>query len=225
MWVEKFKIRQLEDKSARHPPCEDVSWKVYILLFATSVNSHPPCEDVSWKAIGTNELQIRISHPPCEDVSWKTRCLKLNLKMQVILLVRMWVEKNPAELDYQDWVVILLVRMWVEKSLQSLGGKHPMSSSLWGCELKICPFAEFSKSLGHPPCEDVSWKAYILYQAFHKHVILLVRMWVEKSLSIWETIYRIRHPPCEDVSWKTLIWLSRSERKVILLVRMWVEKT
>ena len=54
-------------------------------------------------------------HPPCEDVSWKTRYrLSANWRQ-----------------------VILLVRMWVEKAISQEVAQITSSSSLWGCELKI----------------------------------------------------------------------------------------
>ena len=100
-----------------------------------------------------------LRHPPCEDVSWKKRQSHWWMHWIVILLVRMWVEK-------QEWFdvpcavnVILLVRMWVENSIRSI---PPVSivvillvrmwvekkvRKLWICTTNC-----------HPPCEDVSWK-------------------------------------------------------------------
>ena len=97
----------------------------------------------------------------------------------------------------------------------------------------------------HPPCEDVSWKIMQSWRLWKMVVILLVRMWVEKSLldrwllsgkrhppcedvswkthTIIRTIFCQSHPPCEDVSWKVIHWYHLSLIKVILLVRMWVE--
>ena len=99
-----------------------------------------------------------------------------------------------------------------------------MSSSLWGCELKNHAICQQIYYLCHPPCEDVSWKAGVgqRYYEGERHppcedvswkmrkekkqlpdiVILHVRMWVEKDLTL----------------------IQYSGAKVILLVRMWVEK-
>ena len=141
------------------------------------------------------------------------------------------------------------------------------SSSLWGCELKSLSFQFHAYNQCHPPCEDVSWKlilefniennsssslwgcelknAMISVELFVSHVILLVRMWVEKSWGVtfkiywnvillvrmwvekthlsWHRLNRLCHPPCEDVSWKINDWRYKDVGYVILLVRMWVE--
>ena len=100
---------------------------------------------------------------------------------KVILLVRMWVEKQGITSPYKPRDVILLVRMWVEKLTGGI---------IW------------ATSYRHPPCEDVSWKIHESIRCRGYVVILLVRMWVEKY-----TWYCIIH-----------------HLLVILLVRMWVEK-
>ncbi len=119
-------------------------------------------------------------HPPCEDVSWKTEDSK-------------WTRSE---------IVILLVRMWVENFAVLQCSEVSPSSSLWGCELKINGAKSVAGSNRHPPCEDVSWKAYKTQPRKAEAVILLVRMWVEKSVLL-------------------LHWWYPA---VILLVRMWVEK-
>ena len=140
---------------------------------------HPPCEDVSWKDEFTVGKVEKVGHPPCEDVSWK-------------------IDGYWYELD-ED--VILLVRMWVEKLYCRSNGYNKGSSSLWGCELKTACSSRQWIPLRHPPCEDVSWKiAGELSDSLGK-VILLVRMWVEKTKNIRQQYIAI----------------------VILLVRMWVE--
>ena len=70
MWVEK-QSGHLEALHSRHPPCEDVSWKVVLVYLCYAI----------------------FSHPPCEDVSWKIRSIKYWQRCSVILHVRMWVEK------------------------------------------------------------------------------------------------------------------------------------
>ena len=76
-------------------------------------------------------------HPPCEDVSWK-----------------------GCECEYcDDENVILLVRMWVEKMagwfLFPLSIRHPPCEDVsW--KINWCAFPRGGAC--HPPCEDVSWK-------------------------------------------------------------------
>ena len=122
----------------------------------------------------------------------------------------------------------------------------PLSSSLWGCELKY-DFFGLSHSWNavillvrmwvemplllqvhvhlqrHPPCEDVSWNM----------IFLACPIPGMPSSSLWgcELKFFIRHvltcfqchPPCEDVSWNTLSISTSCWFCVILLVRMWVE--
>ena len=156
------------------------------------------------------------------------------MPVQVILLVRMWVEKPDEKTNTKARWVILLVRMWVEKAIVSLLGGDGKSSSLWGCELKNRIRIRTQRLNCHPPCEDVSWKIHKNIIRKKWGVILLVRMWVEKTPSstdnaqrvvillvrMWvekHTLFRLsplsrRHPPCEDVSWKSrnstrsLVW-------------------
>ena len=142
--------------------------------------SHPPCEDVSWKDEFTVGKVEKVGHPPCEDVSWKIDGYWYELDEDVILLVRMWVEKLDLVYSFCVSIVILLVRMWVEKSIRSTTLILKRSSSLWGCELKTfaCLFSTVRHR--HPPCEDVSWKIVMSDELLSHLVILLVRMWVEK---------------------------------------------
>ena len=159
----------------------------------------------------------------------------------------MWVENDRTVLCYRIIIVILLVRMWVEKLYCRSNGYNKGSSSLWGCELKTACSSRQWIPLRHPPCEDVSWKiAGELSDSLGK-VILLVRMWVEKTKNIRQQYIAIvillvrmwveklfdfsisncnsRHPPCEDVSWKfDTMNPEELQLAVILLVRMWVEK-
>ena len=137
-------------------------------------------------------------HPPCEDVSWKDKRLSAEAVAKVILHVRMWVEK------------------WICADL------HPatvMSSSMWGCELKIVT---------------------VRFWDMVENVILLVRMWVEKLLQLFSWYFCLSssmwgcelkkqgksakeivpcHPPCEDVSWKDISITSLPN--VLLSSSMW----
>ena len=101
-----------------------------------AMSGHPPCEDVSWKLAHTMNLICPLCHPPCEDVSWKDDELNLKALLDVILHVRMWVEKSYTTCSAAFTIVILLVRMWVEKTISSIYRQKVSSSSMWGCELK-----------------------------------------------------------------------------------------
>ena len=169
-----------------HPPCEDVSWKsniargssdyLVILLVRMWVENtppinvmiptlrHPPCEDVSWKDNIADIDGGWFGHPPCEDVSWKGYANDITLYVYVILLVRMWVEKD---------VSVNTVMM-------------KMSSSLWGCELK--KWLDDSCSLFPSVILLVRmWVEKLTGVHFQGegHVILLVRMWVENWHTRW----------------------------------------
>ena len=144
----------------RHPPCEDVSWKVkdhaseitetVILLVRMWVEKlygvarhyrttvillvRMWVENPSCK----NIRNIGSCHPPCEDVSWKV----------LGPLLFMLVHRHPPCEDVS----------WKSLCLTFLSRFH-WSSSLWGCELKILSLRHDSSRLCHPPCEDVSWKS------------------------------------------------------------------
>ena len=123
------------------------------------------------------------SHPPCEDVSWKGNGCCASGNVMVILLVRMWVEKLIQAIGLYRQGVILLVRMWVENHctgwIRCITYRHPPCEDVsWKGQkwcIRIC-------EKGHPPCEDVSWKVSSVYPINSSNVILLVRMWVEKTL-------------------------------------------
>ena len=120
------------------------------------------------------------SHPPREDVSWKEYSALKEYAKEVILLVRMWVEKNwksfrtggayghPPREDV-SWKNFSI-------NLSIFCRCHPPREDVsW----KIVFFHSTSMYPGHPPREDVSWK--FGYQAKAKGTC---------------------HPPREDVSWK-----------------------
>ena len=137
--------------------------------------------------------------------------------------------------------------MWVEKSLNCINTSFSLSSSsLWGCELKKYLETHPSRTISHPPCEDVSWKILkVMIEEFDsRHPPCEDVSW--KALSRNRPQASTRHPPCEDVSWKTFSAFHSSCNRchppcedvswkpfdiyvwqlqiVILLVRMWVEK-
>ena len=158
MWVEKKILYRLQkcSLSSSLGGCE---------LKKTKRNSwvprsgHPPWEDVSWKNFGEQSMKTSECHPPWEDVSWKTTDDSVLSYIFVILLGRMWVEKNSLVHSITKSCVILLGRMWVEKGMHEqladyfcviLLGRMWVekqkelwtlqiaeSSSLGGCELKI----------------------------------------------------------------------------------------
>ena len=165
----------------RHPPCEDVSWKMmkqwkgtwYLVILLVRM----------WVENQTANTATResLGHPPCEDVSWKAMVksyLLTNLPSSSL-----WGCELKSMFSFNKAMVnsvILLVRMWVEKSFTSCDKSSILSSSLWGCELKKRCGIESCTGGSHPPCEDVSWK----------------------SNAKAESSKASCHPPCEDVSWK-----------------------
>ena len=187
-----------------HPPCEDVSWNTILRAISSAIDwCHPPCEDVSWNTIlRAISSAIDWCHPPCEDVSWNHHIIVIFDVMEVILLVRMWVEIpdhwicqvfRPRHPPCED------VSWNIQKALKL--NKKVGSSSLWGCELKSSHNCHFWCHGSHPPCEDVSWN--------------------KKGTPTRKE--RKSHPPCEDVSWNLISYTSFLFPPVILLVRMWVE--
>ena len=146
----------------------------------------------------------RKSHPPCEDVSWKNKEHP----------AAVYCDSHPPCEDV-SWKFLAV----------GISPVASMSSSLWGCELKIqyvyhALFFVLSSSLWG--CELKNFSTFLSVIA--TAVILLVRMWVENlipwirkncswpSSSLWGcelksfneacSYVRISHPPCEDVSWK-----------------------
>ena len=73
-----------------HPPCEDVSWNISLLLLAMTICCHPPCEDVSWNIPCVVFGKSAECHPPRGDVSWNNWHGNNFIQTYVILLVRMW---------------------------------------------------------------------------------------------------------------------------------------
>ena len=97
---------------------------------------HPPCEDVSWKIIPISFLTLLTVILLVRMWVENGKYTGHGSKYSVILLVRMWVEKIPATKLFGTGKVILLVRMWVENSNLCFSRNSKMSSSMWGCELK-----------------------------------------------------------------------------------------
>ena len=163
MWVENLIVREYADW-ARSSSLWGCELKIVVSLAFPKDEKSSSLWGCELKIKGSDCTCISFRHPPCEDVSWKS--------------------ENISEYYYDD--VILLVRMWVEKpnsQLVTVAGET--SSSLWGCELKSHSAMLFPEKLRHPPCEDVSWKTKLSYnEGWTDYVILLVRMWVEKWLSL-----------------------------------------
>ena len=135
--LKKWEVQTYLQLVGGHPPCEDVSWKVTRILAFAIIYRHPPCEDVSWKVDTGTNLVKKFSHPPCEDVSWKNTTLEQDLDRIVILLVRMWVEKQ------------VLWTTWI------FGCRHPPCEDVSWKGNSLLTSVRVSS---HPPCEDVSWK-------------------------------------------------------------------
>ena len=143
-------------------------------------------------------------HPPCEDVSWKVHLQPTSKTTTVILLVRMWVENKISGYLIDPTGSSSLWGCELKSQEPFLNCIFFWSSSLWGCELKKqscmavklthshppCEDVSWKSVIGldkkkfrsHPPCEDVSWKTCEYYKYFLFWVILLVRMWVEKTI-------------------------------------------
>ena len=173
----------------------------------------PPCEAVSWNSCWILRRTIFTCQPPCEAVSWN-----------IYHISGFSGFGSSASL----WGCELKCRTG-EKSLERL-----WSASLWGCELKwdyifSCVFWQ-----GQPPCEAVSWN-WIQVMCWHAFLVsLLVRLWVEMSISfnlmsillsasLWGCELKCKEealesidagqPPCEAVSWnKNIMFEEGSER-------------
>ena len=143
-----------------HPLREDVSWNIIYCTTNQCIISHPLREDVSWNTLLAADfasfavilfvrMWVEIKHTLATDYemwsssSWgcELKCdisMELVLNGNVILFVRMWVE------------------IWVSMSVITIEWCHPlredvswndlvivlvfvtcMSSSSWGCELKL----------------------------------------------------------------------------------------
>ena len=87
-WLNLYNVRYLLSSSLWG--CELKRWWT---KFESITWRHPPCEDVSWKVIHHLLCSLYDRHPSCEDVSWKNYIVYLQTKGFVILHVRMWVEK------------------------------------------------------------------------------------------------------------------------------------
>ena len=163
----------------------------------------PPCEVVNWKKREIVRFKQTVCRPPCEVVNWKT-----------------FMELSSSKID-----VDLLVRSWIERSFHSPVHFPPLSTSLWGRELKgpLCgplQTLQGSTSLWGRELKDHGWTSDIP----GPQVDLLVRSWIESNISIlplknnpvdllvrsWiERIVLslifcalVSRPPCEVVNWK-----------------------
>ena len=157
MWVEM--CQRLQHKSK---PQSSSSWgcelKYCKFLRRKLWLSHPPREDVSWNMKIILLCRTGIGHPPREDVSWNgTKHQKLDMEY-VILLVRMWVEIrkvaqavtppvcHPPREDVS----------WNDEKLPNCKTRdsHPPREDVsWNITGKR---PERSR-MRHPPREDVSW--------------------------------------------------------------------
>ena len=179
----KSQVRQRISRTDRHPPCEDVSWKssdtgekietVVILLVRMWVEN----------SIAAATVSVGFGHPPCEDVSWKGYWKKYKTAYNTSSSLWGCELKNCKQNYGRGW--------------QS----HPPCEDVsWKHRKEII----YENYFCHPPCEDVSWKdvsnskyatavpSSSLWgcelkrrrsktRSAQRLVILLVRMWVEKS--------------------------------------------
>ena len=114
MWVENSGtyVTNVSGSSSSLWGCE---LKILPLSVFLLTHRHPPCEDVSWKVLDSIDWDMPTSHPPCEDVSWKDMLKIMKKAEKSSSLWGCELKKQRA----QHWLciskVILLVRMWVEK--------------------------------------------------------------------------------------------------------------
>ena len=196
-WLNLYNVRYLLSSSMWG--CELKRWWT---KFESITWRHPPCEDVSWKVIHHLLCSLYDRHPSCEDVSWKNYIVYLQTKGFVILHVRMWVEKFYHVTLYEKktsssmWGCELKSNESIFQ--KSIAGHPPCEDVSW----KTCEFNDSILADGHPPCEDVSWKISgdVGKQLENRHPPCEDVSWKVNEASIRNG--KLSHSPCEDVSWK-----------------------
>ena len=158
MWVENVGFCKIVHMLFRHPPCEDVSWKIVITVLLpvpmlssslwgcelknqdvctpSGYHCHPPCEDVSWKYTGFFKCIFKFSSSSLWGCELKNRMPLGGIRWPRHPPCEDVSWKNEACMNIIIHLVILLVRMWVEKVLIHHLCRISLSSSMWGCELK-----------------------------------------------------------------------------------------
>ena len=115
LWVEIAKFTKNNSVKKSQPPCEAVSWNMFLYTIFNSCTGQPPCEAVSWNK-DYDDFYDR-----CKGSASLWGC-ELKCKL-------------PANMSLTE-PVSLLVRLWVEITKGTAQGMHLSSASLWGCELK-----------------------------------------------------------------------------------------
>ena len=231
---------------------------------------HPPCEDVSWKVLDS----IDWDSPNMSSSLWGCELKNeaygtLTDRDYVILLVRMWVEKIPLKKELHllgssslwgcelknPFYTLLLCCKYRHPPCEDVSWKSNLVYIiLWlqchpPCEdvsWKIEPINKHTRPNSHPPCEDVSWKVVLRphtpARSCHPPCedvswkLYMGKVMVDPETGhppcedvSWKNIWQQHcwwswcHPPCEDVSWKVHLQPTSKTTTVILLVRMWVE--
>ena len=100
------------------------------------------------------------SQPPCEAVSWNKEPISEVYKIEVSLLVRLWVEIVVRRIILFGAIVSLLVRLWVE--IWPVGvwrfwwNRQPPCEAVSWNDASCIPGC---KRYSQPPCEAVSWNS------------------------------------------------------------------
>ena len=165
------------------PPCEAVSWNILGMSLALNSNCQPPCEAVSWNCISEDSSNIKVSASlwGCELKFWP--CYGSYPSVSVSLLVRLWVEIHPGLKAREIAPVSLLVRLWVEMCRPSDRHVYPLSASLWGCELKWQTGGRTAGKWTSASLWGCELKWCKSVQKPKTGVSLLVRLWVEISVT------------------------------------------
>ena len=227
LWVEMNFLYRKSTPEGGQPPCEAVSWnanagwsalntsssaslwgcelKYNKKYFRWKSNSQPPCEAVSWNGLdfGFEEsYNASASLWGCE----LKYCTTITIPVEFSSASLWGCELKLASLGIKPPTqnVSLLVRLWVE--MPFLSGNQYLYQCQPPCEAVSwnISFLESSTDMfRQPPCEAVSWNSGVKVTKAIINVSLLVRLWVEISLSGYSYQQHSGQPPCEAVSWNT----------------------
>ena len=121
--------------------------------------------------------------------------------------------------------VILYMRMWIEMSWEGEGNGRAVSSSIWGCELKLL-YKNWDEISAKVILYMRMWiEILILFTSTNIiSVILYMRMWIEIPQYPPFQWFYCRHPLYEDVNWNMQRRDSVEINNIVILyMRMWIE--
>ena len=207
LWGRELKVVDLllQHFGQGRPPCEVVNWKILRVISWRYEGGRPPCEVVNWKNQKSVGGRHEKSRPPCEVVNWKTEEQAQEIRSHVDLLVRSWIERS---LICKYLQTIRSTSLWGRELKErrlcviSIAGQ---STSLWGRELKVLYSHHLPICRCRPPCEVVNWKNLVTNPNAFNAVDLLVRSWIERLWSRFQSVWSSRRPPCEVVNWKRFV--------------------